>query len=160
MPSVSKKQANLMQAVAHNPKFAKKVGIPVSVGKEFSAKKFQSGGDVKKDNYEFGSAKDLVERDLRDRLGAKSDNYGFGSARDYTLQLEGGGSGNEYGTEAKGTLTATKDIGKNTSVNVGVEGSAFKRKNDNPQGRITGAGFTLTKKFKHGGYIKSKPRGT
>ena len=26
-----------MQAVAHNPAFAKKVGIPVSVGQEFSA---------------------------------------------------------------------------------------------------------------------------
>jgi hypothetical protein len=36
MPSKSKAQARLMQAVAHNPKFAKKVGIPVSVGKEFN----------------------------------------------------------------------------------------------------------------------------
>ena len=35
MPSRSKKQADLMRAVAHSPKFAKKVGIPVSVGKEF-----------------------------------------------------------------------------------------------------------------------------
>ena len=30
MPSVSKKQQNLMEAVAHNAKFAKKVGIPRS----------------------------------------------------------------------------------------------------------------------------------
>lgn len=37
MPSVSKKQHNLMQAVAHNPEFAKKVGIPQKVGKEFAA---------------------------------------------------------------------------------------------------------------------------
>ena len=36
MPSTSKKQARLMAAVAHNPAFAKKVGIPVSVGKEFN----------------------------------------------------------------------------------------------------------------------------
>ena len=35
MPSKSNKQADLMRAVAHSPKFAKKVGIPVSVGKEF-----------------------------------------------------------------------------------------------------------------------------
>jgi hypothetical protein len=35
MPSTSKKQEKLMQAVAHSPKFAKKVGIPVSVGKKF-----------------------------------------------------------------------------------------------------------------------------
>lgn len=37
MPSKSRKQAKLMQAVAHNPEFAKKVGVPVSVGKEFVA---------------------------------------------------------------------------------------------------------------------------
>ncbi len=37
MPSNSKKQARLMAAVAHNPKFAKKVGISQKVGKEFHA---------------------------------------------------------------------------------------------------------------------------
>jgi len=35
MPSKSPAQKRLMRAVAHNPEFAKKVGIPVSVGKEF-----------------------------------------------------------------------------------------------------------------------------
>ena len=48
MPSVSKKQHNLMEAVAHNPAFAKKVGIKQSVGKEFAAadkgKTFKRGG--------------------------------------------------------------------------------------------------------------------
>ena len=37
MPSKSPKQARLMRAVAHNPGFAKKVGIPTSVGKDFAA---------------------------------------------------------------------------------------------------------------------------
>ena len=35
MPSKSEKQKRLMAAVANNPKFAKQVGIPQSVGKEF-----------------------------------------------------------------------------------------------------------------------------
>ena len=35
MPAKSKAQERLMQAVANNPKFAKKVGIPQKVGKEF-----------------------------------------------------------------------------------------------------------------------------
>jgi len=35
MPSKSRKQAKFMAAAAHNPKFAKKAGIPVSVAKEF-----------------------------------------------------------------------------------------------------------------------------
>ena len=35
MPSVSGKQHRFMAAVASNPKFAKKVGVPQSVGDEF-----------------------------------------------------------------------------------------------------------------------------
>lgn len=37
MPSKSQAQAKTMRAVAHSPAFAKKVGIPVSVGKDFEA---------------------------------------------------------------------------------------------------------------------------
>jgi hypothetical protein len=37
VPSTSKKQAKFMAAAAHNPAFAKKAGIPVSVAKEFNA---------------------------------------------------------------------------------------------------------------------------
>ena len=37
MPSVSKKQARTMQAASHNPKFAKRVGIPVAVAKDLNA---------------------------------------------------------------------------------------------------------------------------
>ena len=48
MPSKSKKQHNLMAAVANNPKFAKQVGIPQSVGKDYveadKGRKFRSGG--------------------------------------------------------------------------------------------------------------------
>ena len=48
MPSTSKKQHNLMEAVAHSPTFAKKVGIKQSIGKDFAAadkgKKFAAGG--------------------------------------------------------------------------------------------------------------------
>lgn len=50
MPSVSSKQHNFMEAVAHNPAFAKKAGVPQSVGRDFSkadkGRKFSKGGDV------------------------------------------------------------------------------------------------------------------
>ena len=36
MPSTSKKQARTMQAAAHNPMFAKKMGIPQKVAREFT----------------------------------------------------------------------------------------------------------------------------
>jgi hypothetical protein len=52
MPSKSKKQHNLMAAVANNPTFAKKVGIKKSVGEEFmkadKGKKFKGGGMMDK----------------------------------------------------------------------------------------------------------------
>lgn len=37
MPSKSPAQARTMAAAAHNPKFARKVGIPAGVAKEFNA---------------------------------------------------------------------------------------------------------------------------
>ena len=36
MPATSEKQKKFMDAVAHNPAFAKKVGVPKAVGKDFS----------------------------------------------------------------------------------------------------------------------------
>jgi len=50
VPSKTKKQAKFMAAVANNPKFAKRAGVPQSVGKDFAkadkGKTFQEGGDV------------------------------------------------------------------------------------------------------------------
>ena len=51
MPSKSLEQHKLMQAVAHSPKFAKKVGVSQSVGKDFvaadkKAKKYSKGGSA------------------------------------------------------------------------------------------------------------------
>lgn len=50
MPSVSGKQHRFMAAVASNPKFAKKAGVPQSVGEEFlkadKGRKFAGGGDM------------------------------------------------------------------------------------------------------------------
>jgi hypothetical protein len=39
MPAVSKKQGKFMQAVANSPKFAKKVGVKQSIGREFTKEK-------------------------------------------------------------------------------------------------------------------------
>jgi hypothetical protein len=51
VPSTSKKQHNFMAAIAHNPAFAKKVGVSQSVGMDFNkadkGKKFNEGGIMK-----------------------------------------------------------------------------------------------------------------
>jgi hypothetical protein len=50
MPSTSKKQHKFMEAIAHSPSFAKKVGVPQSVGQDFSnadkGRKFSQGGNT------------------------------------------------------------------------------------------------------------------
>ncbi len=51
MPSSSPKQARTMRAAAHSPSFAKKVGIPQSVAREFVKEdkgRFAEGGQMKK----------------------------------------------------------------------------------------------------------------
>jgi hypothetical protein len=63
MPSKSPAQHKLMDAVAHNPKFAKKVGIPTKVGKEFvrADKKMADGGKV-------NAAGNYTKPELRKRI--------------------------------------------------------------------------------------------
>lgn len=43
MPSTSAKQARMMAAAAHDPAFAKKVGVPESVAKDYNAADKGSG---------------------------------------------------------------------------------------------------------------------
>lgn len=64
MPSSSKKQHNFMAAIAHSPEFAKKVGVPQRVGREFvnadkgnkmNPRARKAGGRVRRFNGEDGS---------------------------------------------------------------------------------------------------------
>ena len=65
MPSSSKKQADFMRAVAHSPSFAKKTGVPMSVGKDFSTadkgRKFSKGGTMAKSDMKEDMAMDLKQ---------------------------------------------------------------------------------------------------
>ena len=64
MPSKSPAQARLMQAVAHSPKFAKKVGIPQATGQEFAtADKAKKGAAMatKKMSALFGGKETMKE---------------------------------------------------------------------------------------------------
>jgi len=79
MPSKSAKQHRFMEAIAHSPSFAKRVGVPQSVGQDFASadkgRKFSKGGDtmatkmkkfekmgkdVEKRGIKEGSAKDMA----------------------------------------------------------------------------------------------------
>jgi hypothetical protein len=86
MPSTSKKQHNFMAAVANNPAFAKKAGVPQSVGKEFSnadkGRKFSKGGDMKESkamaakemNFmkKKGAPKSMIKHEMAEAKGYKA----------------------------------------------------------------------------------------
>jgi len=58
-----------MEAVAHNPSFAKKAGVPQSVGKDFSeadkGRKFFKGGDMKKMNMGGYADGGMAHKDVK-----------------------------------------------------------------------------------------------
>lgn len=62
MPAVSEKQKKFMQAVAHNKAFAKKVGVPQKVGKEFAMKKYAKGGISEYGGMEKYSSKAAMKK--------------------------------------------------------------------------------------------------
>lgn len=139
MPSVSKKQHNLMAAVAHSPEFAKRVGIKQSVGKEFMSadkgKKFAKGGETmakKEMHAEKGEMKSDLAQDkkmikkavgMHDKQmhgGKKTDLAGLKKGGCTTKRMAGGGlaSGHKSADgcairgKTRGTQVAMKKGGK------------------------------------------------
>ena len=96
MPATSAKQKKFMDAAAHNPAFAKKVGVPVKVAKEFSkASKgqiFKEGGEMKESKamtrkeVSFmkakGAPKSMLKHEEAEmknmKKGGKTEKYGLG----------------------------------------------------------------------------------
>lgn len=85
MPSSSGKQHRFMAAVASNPKFAKKVGVPQSVGDEFlqadKGRKFARGGEMKESKAmmkkevgfmkKAGAPKSMIKHEMAEAKMAK-----------------------------------------------------------------------------------------
>lgn len=73
MPSTSKKQHNFMAAIANNPKFAKKVGVPQSVGKDFNnadkGKTFKEGGTMKSVDMKKNPGMAKLPTAVRNKMG-------------------------------------------------------------------------------------------
>jgi len=75
MPSKSAKQHNFMEAIAHSPSFAKKVGVPQTVGQDFAkadkGRKFFKGGDMNSKMKMFEKSGKDMEKGMRE--GSKKD---------------------------------------------------------------------------------------
>jgi hypothetical protein len=80
-----------MDAAAHNPAFAKKVGIPIKVAKEFSqadkGRKFAGGGDMKESKKMIGkevsfmkkkgAPKAMIKHEQSEMMGMKKGGKAF-----------------------------------------------------------------------------------
>ena len=105
-----------MEAVAHNPKFAKKVGVPQSVGKEFAkadeGKKFAGGGlydniNAKRQRIAEGSGEKMRKAGSKGAPTAEA----FRESAKTAKKKEGGvslsvGRGEKLSTEKGAGLTA------------------------------------------------------
>jgi hypothetical protein len=125
VPSTSKKQHNFMAAVANNPAFAKKVGVPQSVGKEFSnadkGRKFKEGGDMKESKAmvkkeigfmkKAGAPKSMIKHEMAEAKGkgyAKGGMTKMGSVKTAAPSRDGIATKGK----TKGTMVTMKSGGR------------------------------------------------
>ena len=124
MPSTSKKQHRFMEAVAHNPSFAKKAGVPQSVGKEFAkadkGKTFSRGGDMKESKAmvgkemafmkKKGAPASMMKHEKAEMMGMKKGGMAKKMMGGGMAYAKGGGI--ESKGKTKGTMIKMKSGGK------------------------------------------------
>ena len=89
MPTVSKKKEKFMQAVANNPKFAKKVGVNQSTGREFTKEK---GMKTKK----------MMGGGMADKAGARAMSPAMKKRMEMAMMKAGAGGMKKGGKVKKG----------------------------------------------------------
>ena len=132
-----------MAAVANNPKFAKKAGVPSSIGKEFltadKGKTFKRGGEMKeskmmvKKEVEFmkkkGAPKPMLKHEMSEMKGMK--NGGMASmkkvaakaVKGHEKRMHGMAGGGKVGQLSKADGCATKGKSKGKMVKMKYGGA-------------------------------------
>jgi hypothetical protein len=112
MPSSSKKQHNFMEAIAHSPSFAKKAGVPQSVGKDFASadkgRKFSKGGDMKSDMKEDMAMDKKQDVAMIKKAFKQHDAQEHKGGKGTTLKLAKGGVTRADGCVYKGHTKGTQ----------------------------------------------------
>ena len=147
MPTVSKKQEKFMRAVAHSPSFSKKVGVPMSVGREFTK---AEGGEMKeskamvKKEVSFmkkkGAPKSMIKHEMAE-AGMKP------KAKYMSFTEKGKPAGMKPVQMAKGGVAASK-MGAVKTAAPSKDGVAMKGKTKGAMVKMAGS----TKGLKKGGY--------
>jgi hypothetical protein len=113
MPAKTAKQKRLMDAAAHNPAFAKKVGIPQSVAMDFSkaskGKKFQKGGEPMKKSGKampFKGMETMMEEKAEKKAKAKKYSHGGAAMRGQGIAERGYAEGGRVQVRGVGAARA------------------------------------------------------
>jgi hypothetical protein len=113
MPSKSKKQHNFMQAVANSPEFAKKSGVPQSVGKEYA--KADKGLEFRKSGRKTGSsnpAKQGINKQQTNRGATQLPNASLNKAMGArSLKFKEGGTTMKHSDVKMDKKVAKKAVG-------------------------------------------------
>lgn len=133
MPSTSAKQHNFMEAVAHNPSFAKKAGVAQSVGKDFVAadkgKTFKKGGEMKESKAMVGKEVAFMKKKgapasmVKHEKAEMDSMCGGGMAKKYAR-----GGGIESRGKTKGTMIRMATGGSVSSASRRADGIAQRGK--------------------------------
>ena len=100
-----------MAAIAHNPAFAKKVGVPQSVGKDFNeadkGRKFKEGGTMKSDMKEDMKMDKAQDKAMIKKAFKEHDAQEHKGGKGTKLTLKKGGMAMK---ESMGPRTMAKDV--------------------------------------------------
>ena len=154
MPSTSKKQADFMRAVAHSPEFAKKAGVPQSVGKDFSnadkGRKFSKGGDMKESKAmvgkelsfmkKKGAPKSMIKHEMAEAKG-KPFAKGGGISSSLKAHASAPASKAHAGMKAGGSVGTTK-MGAVKTAAPSRDGVAMKGKTQGTMVKMARGGKT------------------
>jgi hypothetical protein len=154
-----------MAAIAHNPAFAKKVGVPQSVGKDFNnadkGKKFKGGGMAKSDMKEDMKMDKAQDKAMIKKAFKQHDAQEHKGGKGTKLALKKGGMAMKkmaMGGETMGPRTMAKDVeaGSNKLTKFGQ--SAVQKRGMTKGKNLGDFGPTaaITKGMKSGGAVFRK----
>jgi uncharacterized protein YqgV (UPF0045/DUF77 family) len=158
MPTVSKKQEKFMRAVAHSPSFSKKVGVPMSVGREFTK---AEGGEMKeskamvKKEVSFmkkkGAPKAMIKHEMKE-AGMKKMAMGGYADGGMPMVMKGGQKVPAFAADGKGKMAkggvAASKMGSVRTAAPSRDGVAVKGKTKGSMVKMAGN----AKGLKKGGY--------
>jgi len=161
MPSTSKKQHNFMAAIAHSPAFAKKVGVPQSVGKDFNqadkGRKFRSGGMAKSDMKEDTAMDKKQDKAMIKKAFSMHDKQEHKGEHTNLSKLKKGGVAMK---ETMGPRTMAMDVEKGSNKLTKFGESAVQKRGHTKGKNLGDSGKTMPiQKMAKGGSASSRADG-